>query len=264
MKNTEVITLNNITKIYKLRHEKPALVEYFLRREKKTFQALRGISLTIKKGEKIGIVGHNGSGKTTLLKILAGITTPSSGKRMLKGKVVSLIGLEAGFHPDLSGRENILINGMLLGIPRSEIQQRIEKIIRYADIGRFIDEPVYTYSQGMRLRVSLSVALHADADIVLLDEQLQVGDQNFKDKIRTEKGLLFNKNKTIIMASHNLYQFFDHCTRMLVMDHGTIVYDGGLEAIKRYYKHFRYDYVPPSVIKKMQAAGYEENGIQKK
>ncbi len=252
MKKPAIISLNQISKKYALRHEKPTFAERLFQKKSDDFYALKNISLTIRKGEKVGILGKNGSGKTTLLKILSGITIPTSGSLSLEGSVVSLIGLEAGFHPDLTGRENIYINGMILGMSRKEISDRMDEIIRYADIGVFIDEPLYTYSLGMKLRLSFSVAIYAKPDIFLLDEQLQVGDQDFKDKIKTETNLLFSKDKTIIMASHNLYTFFDYCKRILILSKGEIIYDGGLEAIKVYYKNFTYDYIPPEVIEKLE------------
>ena len=247
MNHTFVIELNRVHKKYVLHQEKPTFVERLIKGNKREFYALRNISFKIQRGEVVGFIGPNGSGKTTLLKIIAGITSPTTGTVETRGKIVSLIGLEAGFHPDLIGRENIYLNGMLLGMKKEEIDKKLNRIIQYADIGEFIDQPLYAYSQGMKLRLSFSIALFAEPDIFLLDEQIQVGDQKFKDKIRNETKLLFNKKKTVIMASHNLYAFFDYCTRIMVLEKGSVVFDGGLEGITYYYKDFTYDYVPPAI-----------------
>lgn len=249
MKRGVAIKLKRVSKRYTLHHEKPTFVETFFDSKKKEFYALKDVSLKIMKGEKVGIIGPNGAGKTTLLKIIAGITNPTEGKVEVNGKIVSLLGLEAGFHSDLTGIENIFLNGMLLGMSKSKIKQKLKKIIDYADIGEFIDTPLYTYSSGMKLRLSFSVALHADPDIFIFDEGYNVGDQKFKNKIRNETNLLFNKEKTIIIASHTLYTFFDYCERIIVFDKGAPVYDGGLEAVTFYDKDFNYNYMPPAAKK---------------
>jgi len=244
--NNIAIQLTNVTKTYTIHHEKPTLVEKFIKGRDEQFIALNNINLTIKKGEKVGIIGPNGSGKTTLLKILSGIASLSDGAIIINGKTVSIISLEAGFYSDLSGRENVHLNGLFVGMSRSEIIQKKNQIIKYADIGKFIDMPLYTYSQGMKLRLGFSIALHANPNIILLDENLGVGDQKFKDKLRNETRLLFNKKSTIIMASHNLYAIVDFCDRIIVLEHGKVVKDGGLDAIKYYDNNFTYEYKPPT------------------
>src|SRR3990167_10056105 len=158
--NSTVITLTEVTKSYTIHHEKPTLVEHLINGRNESFNALEDINLEIKKGEKIGIIGPNGSGKTTLLKIIAGITSPTMGIVKTSGMIVSLIDLEAGFHPDLTGEQNIVLNGMLLGMTRAEIAKKHQAIVRFAGIGQFIDAPLYTYSSGMMLRLGFAVAVH--------------------------------------------------------------------------------------------------------
>lgn len=251
MKNRDgdiAIQLSGVSKRYTIHHEKPTLVEKLVKRDE-TFWALKNINLTIRRGERIGIVGANGSGKTTLLKIIAGITTPTTGTVKTNGKIVSLIDLEAGFHPEFTGVQNIYLNCMLLGMQKDEIDSKLKKIISYAEIGKFIDAPLFTYSSGMKLRLGFSVALYADPSIMVLDEGLSVGDQKFKDKIKNKTPQIFDKSKTIIIVSHNLYTFFDYCRRIIVIDKNRISYDGGLEGIRYYDRNFVYNYVPPAAIK---------------
>jgi len=153
MKNTDIaIKLTNVSKKYIVRHEKPTLVEKLINGKKEEFWALKDINLEIKRGEKIGIIGPNGSGKTTLLKLITGISSPTSGTIERNGEIISLIDLEAGFHPDLTGIQNIYLNGMIIGMNKTEINSKLKKIIDYADIGRFIDVPLFTYSEGMKFR----------------------------------------------------------------------------------------------------------------
>ncbi|PIR58748.1 MAG: ABC transporter ATP-binding protein, partial [Candidatus Pacebacteria bacterium CG10_big_fil_rev_8_21_14_0_10_56_10] len=156
------IQLTNVTKTYQLRQEKPTFVEQVMCRfQSSRFTALDNVNLTIYKGEKIGIVGPNGSGKTTLLKIIAGITTPDRGRVITNGKVVSLIDLTAGFHPELTGIENIRLNGLVIGVGEREVFDKLDDIVKFADIGQFIYQPLFTYSEGMKLRLGFSIAIHA-------------------------------------------------------------------------------------------------------
>ncbi len=222
--NSIAIQLTNISKRYTIHHEKPTLVERLTSGRDEEFWALKDINLTIKKGERVGIIGPNGSGKTTLLKVIAGITTPTSGTVKTHGKIVSLIDLEAGFHPDLTGEQNIYLNGMLLGMSKQENEKKMKSIIAYADIGRFIDIPLFTYSSGMKLRLGFSIAIHSYPDILLLDEGLSFGDQNFTNRARHT---LFSetsyRNKTIFMVYHDSKLLPKQCTQMIIMKRGGIV-----------------------------------------
>lgn len=228
MKHPIAIQLTGISKQYQLHHEKPTLVETFVKtnRRYETFWALKNIHLTVQKGEKVGVVGPNGSGKTTLLKIIAGITAPTTGSVATHGSIVSLIDLEAGFHPDLTGFENIFLNGMVLGMTKRDIRRLIPSIIRFADIGQFIDAPLFTYSEGMKLRLSFAVAVHANPDILILDESLSIGDENFQKKAMRRIEGLFQKGTTILVVSHWTEFIKTHCTRILLLHKGKIRADG--------------------------------------
>lgn len=166
------------------------------------FWALNDVSFEIRKGESVGIRGPNGSGKSTLLKILAGVTKPSAGKVTIRGRVASILDVGAGFHPELNGRENVFLNGQLLGFGRKEIESRLEEIVTFSGIGKFIEEPVKNYSNGMYLRLAFSIMAHLDFDVYLLDEVLSVGDAAFRSKISRKFNEL--KDKTVVYAFHGL------------------------------------------------------------
>lgn len=225
--NDIAIELTNVSKTYIIHHEKPTLVETLGGKNRETFTALDTISLTIKKGERVGIIGPNGSGKTTLLKIIAGITTPTSGTIKTHGRIVSLIDLEAGFHPDLTGIQNIFLNGMLIGMKKDEIEGKLDAIIRFADIRQFIDVPLYTYSNGMKLRLGFSIAIHANPDILILDEGMSVGDRSFQEKTKRKLDEFFKKHITLLVVSHNASILKIICDRFLVLSKGHMKNDGG-------------------------------------
>lgn len=236
MKNDTVITLSHVSKKYIIHHEKPILIEELIKDVNESFYALKNINLKIKKGEKVGIIGRNGSGKTTLLKIICGITKQTEGTVETKGKIVSIIDLEAGFHPDLSGLQNIYINGMLLGMTKGEISAKLGHIIDFADIRQFIDTPVYTYSEGMKLRLGFSVVVHTDPDILVLDENIGVGDKNFRVKSQRVIENMIKKDKTFILVSHELEFIRMYCNRVIVIDQGKIIKDGGKSLVDCYRK----------------------------
>ena len=217
------IRLTSVSKRYTIHHEKPTLVEHLVNGRNEEFWALKDINLTINKGEKVGIIGPNGSGKTTLLKIIAGITTPTTGTLETHGKIVSLIDLEAGFHPDLTGIDNVYLNGMLLGMKKEEISRKLDEIISFADIGQFIDAPLFTYSSGMKLRLGFSVAIHADPDTLILDENISAGDADFQKKSSVKIQNFFKQGKTVIVVSHWLEFIKKNCQRILIMNKGEIV-----------------------------------------
>ncbi len=231
------IQLIGINKRYELYHEKPTLVEKFVKGRNETFWALKNINLTIWQGDRVGIIGPNGSGKTTLMKIISGISAQSEGQLITHGKVVTLIDLEAGFHSDLTGEQNIYLNGMILGIPKNQLKQDIQKIIHYAEVRQFIDAPLFTYSTGMKLRLGFSVAIHANPQILILDEGFLVGDKYFRNKIRQTLLTQFGPTKTIIVSTHSHEILSQQCNRILIMNDGSIVYDGGLEALRLYAKY---------------------------
>jgi ABC-type polysaccharide/polyol phosphate transport system ATPase subunit len=231
---TIAIQLTGVSKKYEIHHERPTLVEKFVKGKNETFWALKGINLIIRKGERVGIIGPNGSGKTTLLKIIAGITTPTNGAVETDGKIVSLIDLEAGFHPDLTGVQNIFLNGMLLGMKKDEIEKKLHAIIGFADIRQFIDAPMFTYSSGMALRLGFAVAVHANPDILLLDEGIAVGDQSFREKSQHVLADFFHKNKTVIVSTHWLDFVKQNCNKVLVLRHGHITQEGNQTVVNQY------------------------------
>jgi lipopolysaccharide transport system ATP-binding protein len=205
---------------------KTAIVDFIHRRPRRdrdaSFQALKDITLAVERGTTLGIIGRNGSGKSTLLKLLAGIYRPDSGKIAVHGKVGALLELGAGFHPEFSGRENIFINGIVLGLSKREVRQRFDEIVRFADLEAFIDEPVKTYSSGMFTRLGFSVAIHAEPDILLIDEILSVGDETFQKNCLDKLSEFRRRGKTIILVSHDLSAVDRWCDEALWMAEGTI------------------------------------------
>lgn len=231
------VKLTKVSKKFILQHEKPTLIEnIFSRKFEEEVWALKGINLTIGKGERLGIVGPNGSGKTTLLEIIAAITSPTSGAVKTSGRVVSLIGLGAGFQADLTGEENVILNGLLIGMSKSEVRRKMKKIVEFADIGKFISAPFYTYSYGMTLRLGFSVAVHADPEILLIDEIMAVGDEEFREKSSKRIREFFLQGKTLIMVSHYLGFLSKICDRAIWMDNGEIKKDGEIRRVIKSYK----------------------------
>lgn len=236
-----IIELKNISKKYNLNENRPLLIRSVIPGKKKTVTALRDITLSIKKGEVIGIIGANGSGKSTLLKLIAGITIPSRGKLNVNGRINSLIELGAGFHPDLTGRENIYLNGLLLGLTRKEIDEKIDTIIEFADIGNFLEQPVRTYSSGMAVRLGFSVAVQLDPEIMLIDEVLSVGDEDYQVKSFEKIEELRKNGKTIIFVSHNLPMVLSLCPKSIYLNSGKIEYIGNTKtAVSKYLSNINY------------------------
>jgi ABC-2 type transport system ATP-binding protein len=197
--------------------------------------ALKDLSLEISSGETIGIIGPNGSGKSTLLKIIAGVTEPTLGSLAINGSIAPLIELGAGFHPELTGRENIYLNAAIMGIKKKEIEKKVVDIIKFSELKSFIDTPVKHYSSGMYLRLAFSVAIQVDADIILIDEILAVGDQKFQEKCLKKLEYLKKQNKTIIFVSHNIHQVQDFCERVIYLKNGKILLDDNTAKVVRQY-----------------------------
>jgi len=235
--NEIAVKLTNVSKRYTIHHEKPTLAEKFINGREESFLALKNINLRIKKGEKVGIIGANGSGKTTLLKIITGITSPTSGKVETYGKIVSLIDLEAGFHPDLTGIQNIFLNGMLLGMDKKEISKKLADIINFADIGGFIDVPLFTYSDGMKFRLGFSVAINSDPDILILDEGFGAVDEQFKTKAMNNLQKNFKGEGTIIISTHYMDFVRKNCQKAICLDKGVVKIKGSaIKVINKYSK----------------------------
>src|SRR6478735_9023313 len=199
--------------------------------------ALRDLSLTVRPGEVVGLIGHNGAGKTTLLKILARITEPSAGYADVTGRVGSLLEVGTGFHPELTGRENIYLNGAILGMRRAEIARRFDEIVEFAEIGRFLDTPVKRYSSGMSVRLAFAVAAHLEPEILLVDEVLAVGDASFQRKSLGKMGEVAEEGRTVIFVSHNLAIIQALCQRGVLLERGTAIADAPIgEAVEQYLR----------------------------
>jgi len=237
----DAIILQNVSKKYSLSQYRPILLKsLFVPQEKEEVWALKNVNLNIKKGETVGIIGENGSGKSTLLKIIAGITTPTKGSVKVNGRVGSLIELGAGFHQDLTGRENIYLNGTLLGLTKKEIDKKYKDIVDFADIGEFINQPIRTYSSGMTIRLGFSVAVHLDPDILLIDEVLAVGDEEFQRKCIYKISEFQKLKKTFILVSHNITLIENLCKTAIWLEKGKILKRGdSVKVTKRYLNSFR-------------------------
>lgn len=194
-----------------------------------TFLALDGISFDVKKGEAIGIIGHNGAGKSTLLKLITRITAPTTGVIRLNGRVASMLEVGTGFHPELTGRENVYVNGAILGMTKKEIDAKIEDIIEFSECRKFIDTPVKRYSSGMYVKLAFSVSAHLDSEIMIMDEVLAVGDVAFQNKCINKMKEVADAGRTVLYVSHNMNTIRKLCKKCIVLDHGKIVYVGETE-----------------------------------
>ncbi len=240
-----VLKVSNIGKDYILGTVSGETLKDAVRRLKKTdqkmhnekFTALDEISFEVKRGETLGIIGANGAGKSTLLKLISRITTPSRGEIFIDGKVASLLEVGTGFHPELTGRENIYLNGSILGMSRKEIDTKLNSIIDFSECEQFIDTPVKRYSSGMYVKLAFSVSAHLDADILIMDEVLAVGDIKFQHKCLDKmREIAAQEHRTILYVSHNMESVRRLCKRCIILDHGKMVYDGDTdEACRRYF-----------------------------
>ena len=210
---------------------KEKLLFLFSRNKKQKREVLKGISLKIKKGEVVALIGTNGSGKSTLLKLLTKIINPNQGKIETNGKLTSLLELGAGFHPDFSGRENIYFNASIFGLTKKEIDSRLEDIIEFSELKDFIDSPVRTYSSGMYMRLAFSVAINVDADILLIDEILSVGDEHFQNKCFEKMLELKKQGKTMVFVTHSMGTVKKLCNRAIWLKDGLIKMDGDTEKV---------------------------------
>lgn len=228
--NDIAIKVSHMTKNFKLYSDKPnTLKERIVRGWKNKTEVrtvLKDINLEIKKGETVALIGVNGSGKSTLLKLMTKIIYPNKGTLKTYGKLTSLLELGAGFHPDFTGRENIYFNAAIFGLTRQEIDARLQSIIDFSELGDFIDSPVRTYSSGMYMRLAFSVAINVDAEILLIDEILAVGDQHFQEKCFAKLEELAKSNMTIVIVSHSLDSISKLCNRAIWINNGEIAMDG--------------------------------------
>ena len=244
MKNKKsdlAIDVNHVTKTFKLYSDKPQTLKERLVRgwKNKTEErvVLKDINLEITKGETVALIGVNGSGKSTLLKLMTKIIYPNKGTLKTYGKLTSLLELGAGFHPDFTGRENIYFNAAIFGLTKKEIDERLQSIIEFSELGDFIDSPVRTYSSGMYMRLAFSVAINVDAEILLIDEILAVGDQHFQDKCFAKLEELAKSKMTIVIVSHSLGAVQKLCKRAIWINNGEVAKDGACqEVIDEYLK----------------------------
>ena len=239
MKNDIAIKVTNMTKTFKLYSDKPnTLKERIVRGWKNKPEirtVLKSIDLEIKKGETVALIGVNGSGKSTLLKLMTKIIYPNKGTVKTNGKLTSLLELGAGFHPDFTGRENIYFNASIFGLTKEEIDKRLDEIIEFSELGEFIDSPIRTYSSGMYMRLAFSVAINVDAEILLIDEILAVGDQHFQDKCFAKLKELSESDMTIVIVSHSLGSIENLCSRAIWINEGEIAMDGKCSEVTKKY-----------------------------
>lgn len=240
METPVIIDVNNVYKSFRVYYDKGAMLkEQFINPGRSRYEEreiLKGISFKVRQGETLALIGRNGCGKSTTLKMLTKILYPNKGTVTVNGKVSSLIELGAGFHPDMSGRENIYINASILGIKKEEVDKRIDEIIRFSELEEFIDNPIRTYSSGMYMRLAFSVAINVDADILLIDEILAVGDQAFQEKCIHKLEELRQSGITIVLVSHSMGQIKEIADRCIWIENGKIVEDGDTETVCDHYE----------------------------
>lgn len=241
MSGTESIVVENATKTFTLRYHRTfkQMSVAALRRQpiSETFKAVDDVSFTVEQGESIGLMGLNGSGKSTLLKLINGIMRPDSGQVLTRGRISGLIATGAGFHPQLTGRENVYLNAAVLGMTEAETKRKFDSIVEFADIGKFLDSPVGHYSSGMFARLGFAVAIHVDSDIFLADEVLAVGDKPFKQKCLEKMQEIRDGGRTLFYVSHAAGSVRSMCDRVLVLEEGRLAYDGDVDGGIRYVKY---------------------------
>ena len=252
--NQTALKIENIKKKYVIKHvtkkpddkkERAKLALYNLTHpkqanQKEDFWALNGVNFEVKQGEKVGIIGKNGAGKSTLLKIISRITEPTDGKIEFYGKISSMLEVGTGFNRELTGRENIYLNGAILGMTRAEIDAKFDDILEFSEVGKFIDTPVKRYSSGMFVRLAFAVASHLDPDILLVDEVLAVGDTRFQKKCIQKMRSIADSGKTILFVSHQMNTIRQLCDRVIVLKEGKVIYDGEVEGGIRLYNSEAY------------------------
>ncbi|MFD3259453.1 ABC transporter ATP-binding protein [Paenibacillus lentus] len=240
MKDQYAISIENVSKAFKIYHDKPlTLKEKLLKlrsNDYSMFNAVNGVNLEIKKGETLALIGHNGCGKSTLLKLITKILYPDKGEIKVNGRISSLIELGAGFHPDFTGRENIYTNASIFGLSRKEIDEKLDEIIQFSELGEFIDNPVRTYSSGMYMRLAFSVAINVNPEILLIDEILSVGDANFQKKCFDKIESFKNSGATIVIVTHDLGTVEKICDRVVWLDKGKIIEQGEPDRVVNLYQ----------------------------
>jgi ABC-2 type transport system ATP-binding protein len=228
------IIVDGVSKWFRKRNSR-SLKEAFINKAKRKavraerFQALDDVSFTVYEGESVAVMGLNGSGKSTTLKLISGVLEPDKGEVLTRGRVAGLIEVGAGFHPELTGRENVFLNAAILGMSEKETQARFDEIIEFSGIGDFIDQAVKSYSSGMYMRLAFSVAVHVERDVLLVDEVLAVGDALFRAKCHERLKELSKQGVTMLVVSHNKQQILEVCTRGIVLQKGKVIFDGDIK-----------------------------------
>ena len=240
---SQAINLQNVTKTFNIPKEKldsfqERLLNFKLRSDTKKFKALNNINLQVEKGEWLGLIGPNGSGKSTLLKIIAGIYEPDQGEIEVNGHLVPFLELGVGFNPDLSAKDNIFLNGVILGMTRKKIQKKFNTIIKFADIKPFVNQKLKNFSSGMQIRLAFSIAMQSAGDIFLLDEILAVGDYTFRQKSKKIFNKMKQQGKTVIIVTHELDQIKKFCDKTIWLDHGKIIDYGTPNSVISQYTQF--------------------------
>lgn len=235
----EAVKFEHVTKSFRVGHSrgvKDAVLGSVGKRQRaSTLLAVDDLTFRIQHGDAVALLGHNGSGKSTALKLLARTIVPASGKVSTNGRVAPLLELGAGFHPDLTGRENIFLNAAVLGVRRAYVRQHLSEIIEFSELGEFIDTPVRFYSSGMNARLGFSVAVHVEPEIVLIDEVLAVGDADFQKRCMERMEILRDEGRTLLLVTHSLPQAKAFCKRAIVLNHGKLVYDGSIDQVDEAY-----------------------------
>ncbi len=240
MNSDAVIKVKNVSKVFRIPHEKITtigghFVNIFRKKTYEEFHALKNISFEIKKGEFVGIIGKNGSGKSTLLKMLAGIYQSDGGSVEVNGEMSPFLELGIGFNPELSGRDNVYLNGAILGMGKKELDNVFDEIVAFAELERFIDQKLKNYSSGMQVRLAFSVSVHAKKDILLMDEVLAVGDANFQMKCINKMEEYIKENKTVVIVSHDMGAIAHYCSKVIFLESGKVAFEGTpSEAIVEY------------------------------
>ncbi len=251
--STTVIKAENICKSYTLKHQNIGSYTAFrdviankaknilnpksqiLNPKSEEFWALNNVSFEVKQGERLGIIGRNGAGKSTLLKVLSRIVTPTKGRITIEGRVASLLEVGTGFHPELTGRENVFLNGSILGMNKSEIKQKFDEIVAFAEVEKFLDTPVKRYSSGMYVRLAFAVAAHLEPELLIVDEVLAVGDAEFQKKCLGKMQDVSGEGRTVLFVSHNMGAIQSLCDKTIVLQRGEVVYDGDVNGGISYY-----------------------------
>jgi ABC-2 type transport system ATP-binding protein len=246
---TESVVVQDATKFFKMRYHRTIkqISIAALRRQaiSDSFKAVDDVSFTVEQGESVGLMGLNGSGKSTLLKLINGVMPPDKGKVLTRGRIAGLIATGAGFHPQISGRDNVYLNAAILGMSEAETNRKFDQIVEFADIGKFLDTPVGHYSSGMFSRLGFAVAVHTDSDIFLIDEVLAVGDRPFKRKCMARMQEIRESGRTLVYVSHATSSVRKMCDRVLVLEKGVLGFDGDVDEGIRYLHYDDDDDINP-------------------